>query len=428
MDKSSWKIGTQAVQGEYWPENAKSRVVPLEMSTTYRYDTCEELASVFDLEQDTCMYTRLSNPTTDIFEKKIALMEGGVGALATASGMAAVSIAVLNICKKGDSILVSNTIYGGSYTLFTTTFKDLGIEAIMFDPDIPEEEMLSLAKPNTRLVYGETLGNPLANVIDFEKFSNVAKRLDVPLMIDNTFATPVLCKPFEHGANIVIHSTSKYLDGHAVALGGIIVDGGNFNWNNGKFPELVEPDESYHGVSYVNKFGQSAFIVKARAQLMRNFGMTPSPFNTWITNLGCETLHLRMKKHSENALKIAQYLHDNEMCAWVKYPGLEDSQYYGLVKKYLPLGASGVMTFGVKGGRDASRKFINSLQMVALVTHVADSRTCVLQPASTTHRQLSDAELVACGISPDMIRLSVGIEEAEDIIADFEQAFAKCRQ
>ncbi len=427
MDKQNWELGTQAVQGEYWPDNAKARVVPLEMSTTYRYDTCEELAKVFDLEQDTNMYTRISNPTTDILERKISLMEGGVGALATSSGMAAVSIALLNICKKGDSILVSNTIYGGSYTLFTTTFKDIGIEAIVFNPDISEEEILGLAKPNTKLIYGETIGNPLANVIDFEKFSNVAKKLDIPFIVDNTFATPFLCRPFDFGANIIIHSTSKYIDGHAVALGGIIVDGGNFNWDNGKFPELVEPDESYHGVSYVKQFGKSAFISKARVQIMRNFGMTPSPFNSWLINLGCETLHLRMRKHSDNALKIARYLRDSNMCEWVKYPGLEENQYYTLAQKYLPNGCSGVMTFGVKGGRDSARKFINSLKMVALVTHVADSRTCVLQPASTTHRQLSDDELVACGISPDMIRLSVGIEEPEDIIADFEQAFEKCR-
>ena len=427
MDKNKWKIGTQAVQGEYWPENAKARVVPITMSTTYRYDTCEELARVFDLEQDTDMYTRLSNPTTDMLEKKVSLMEGGVGALATSSGMAAITLAVINMCKKGDSILAANNIYGGAYTVFTTTFKDLGIEAIMFDPDISEEEMLALAKPNTKLVYGESISNPLAKVLDFEKFSNVAKKLNVPLMVDNTFATPALCKPFELGANIVVHSTSKYMDGHAVALGGIIVDGGNFNWDNGKFPDYGEPDESYHGVSYVKNFGEKAYITKARVQMMRNFGMTPSPFNSWIINLGCETLHLRMRKHSDNALKIAKYLEANDMCAWVKYPGLESSQYYGLAQKYLPNGCSGVMTFGVKGGRDASRKFINSLKMVALVTHVADSRTCVLQPASTTHRQLSDQELIDCGISPEMIRLSVGIEEPDDIIADFEQAFENCK-
>lgn len=427
MDKNNWKIGTQAVQGVYWPENAKARVVPITMSTTYRYDNCEELARVFDLEQDTDMYTRLSNPTTDILEKKIALMEGGVGALATSSGMAAITLAVLNMCKKGDSILAANNIYGGAYTVFTTTFKDLGIEAIMFDPDISEEEMLALAKDNTKLVYGESISNPLAKVLDFGKFSRVAQKLGVPLMIDNTFTTPALCKPFELGANIVVHSTSKYLDGHAVALGGIIVDGGNFNWDNGKFPDFVEPDESYHGVSYFKNFGETAYITKARVQMMRNFGMTPSPFNSWLINLGCETLHLRMRKHSDNALKIAKYLEAHDMCAWVKYPGLESSQYHGLAEKYLPNGCSGVMTFGVKGGRDASRKFINSLKMVALVTHVADSRTCVLQPASTTHRQLSDQELIDCGISPEMIRLSIGIEEPEDIIADFEQAFENCK-
>jgi O-acetylhomoserine (thiol)-lyase len=427
MDKNQWSIETMAVQGEYWPENAKARVMPIEMSTTFRYNTCEELASVFDLEQDTPMYTRLANPTTDVFEKKMALMEGGVGALATSSGMAAVTLAVMNVCKQGDSILASNTIYGGSYTVFTTTFKDMGIEAIMFDPDIPEDEILALAKPNTKLIYGETLGNPLANVLDFDKFKSVADKLGIPFFVDNTFATPYLCRPFEFGANVVIHSTSKYLDGHAVALGGVVVDGGNFNWDNGKFPQMVEPDESYHGLSYSKNFGKAAFITKARVQLMRNFGMTPSPFNTWLTNLGCESLHVRMQRHCENALKIAQFLENSDMCAWVEYPGLKSSKYYELGQKYLPKGQSGVMTFGVKGGRDASRKFINALKMVALVTHVADTRTCVLQPASTTHRQLSDEELIKCGISPDMIRLSVGIENADDIIADFKQAFEKCK-
>lgn len=422
-----WSIETQAVQGAYWPGNAEARVLPIYQSTTYRYDTCEELASVFDLEQDTCMYTRLANPTTDAFEKKIAEMEGGVGAMATASGMAATTLAVLNICKAGDSILASSTIYGGSFTVFTTTFKSLGIEAIMFDPDLPEEEILALAKENTKLIFGETIGNPLVNVIDFEKFSSIAKKLGIPFFVDNTFGTPCLCKPLSLGANIVLHSTSKYIDGHATALGGIIVDGGNFNWDNGKFPMLVEPDESYHGISYVKKFGQAAFITKARAQLMRNFGMTPSPFNSFLSNMGAETLHLRMERHSENALKLATYLKNHSMAAWVKYPGLEGDKYYPLAKKYLQKGASGVLTFGVTGGRDAGRKFINSLKMVALVTHVADVRTCVLQPASTTHRQLSDEELIACGVSPDMIRVSVGVENIDDIIADFEQAFAKCK-
>lgn len=421
--KNNWKIETQAVQGAYEAGNAETRVLPLYQSTTYRYDTCEELASVFDLEQDTPMYTRLANPTTDAFEKKIAMMEGGVGALATSSGMAATSIAVLNILKSGDHILAASTIYGGSFTLFTTTFKDLGIEVTMFDPDIEKDEIIKLAKPNTKLIFGETIGNPLVNILDFEKFAAVAKELDIPFMVDNTFATPVLCKPLELGANIVIHSTSKYIDGHASCLGGIIVDGGNFNWDNGKFPCLVEPDESYHGVSYVKNFGASAFIVKARANVMRNMGMTPSPFNSYLTNLGCETLHLRMERHCENAMKMAEYLKNHEMCSWVKYPGLEDDKYHNLAKKYLHKGVSGVLTFGVKGGRDAGRKFINALKMVALVTHVSDVRSCVLQPASTTHRQLSDEELISCGVSPDMIRFSVGIENIDDIIADFEQAF-----
>lgn len=423
----NWKLETQAVQGGYWPENAQARVLPLYQSTTYRYDTCEELAKVFDLEQNTFMYTRLANPTTDAFEKKIAAMEGGVGAIAAASGMAATVLTILNLCKKGDSFLASSTIYGGSYTLFTTTFADLGIEAILFDPDAPEDNILALAKENTKAVFGETIGNPLVNVIDFSKLSSVAKKLDVPFIVDNTFGTPALCRPLTLGANIVLHSTSKYLDGHAQALGGVIVDGGNFNWDNGKFPGLTEPDESYHGVSYVKNFGAAAFITKARANLMRNMGMTPSPFNSYLTNLGMETLHLRMERHSENALKLAGYLKEHKMAAWVNYPGLEENVYYPLAKRYLPKGASGVLTFGVAGGRDAGRKFINALKMVALVTHVADVRTCVLQPASTTHRQLSDEALLACGVSPDMIRVSVGIEHIDDIIADFEQAFAACK-
>ena len=425
--KENWGIETQAVQGTYWPDNAEPRVLPLVQSTTYRYDTCEELAKVFDLEQESHMYTRLSNPTTDAFEKKIALMEGGVGALATASGMSATVLAFLNIAQAGDGILASSTIYGGSFTLFATTFKNLGIEVTLFNPELSAEEIIALGKPNTKAIFGETIGNPLVNVIDFEKFSKVSKALDIPFIVDNTFATAALCKPLELGAHIVIYSTSKYIDGHASVLGGIVVDGGNFNWDNGKFPGLVEPDESYHGVSYTNRFGASAYIVKARVQLMRNMGMTPAPFNSYLMNLGSETLHLRMERHSENALKMATYLKNHEMCEWVKYPGLEGDEYYELTKKYLPKGASGVLTFGVKGGRDAARKFINALKLVALVTHVADVRSCVLQPASTTHRQLSDEELIACGVSPDMIRFSVGIENADDLIADFEQAFAQCK-
>ncbi|MEA5084160.1 MAG: O-acetylhomoserine aminocarboxypropyltransferase/cysteine synthase family protein [Lachnospiraceae bacterium] len=425
--KENWGIETQAVQGTYWPENAEPRVLPLIQSTTYRYDTCEELAKVFDLEQESHMYTRLSNPTTDAFEKKIALMEGGVGALATSSGMSATVLAFLNIAQAGDGILASSTIYGGSFTLFATTFKNLGIEVILFNPELSAEEIIALGKPNTKAIFGETIGNPLVNVIDFEKFSKVSKALDIPFIVDNTFATAALCKPLKLGAHIVIYSTSKYIDGHASVLGGIVVDGGNFNWDNGKFPGLVEPDESYHGVSYINRFGTSAYIVKARVQLMRNMGMTPAPFNSYLMNLGSETLHLRMERHSENALKMATYLKNHEMCQWVKYPGLEGDEYYALAQKYLHKGASGVLTFGVKGGRDAARKFINALKLVALVTHVADVRSCVLQPASTTHRQLSDEELIACGVSPDMIRFSVGIESADDLIADFEQAFAQCK-
>jgi len=355
------------------------------------------------------------------------MMEGGVGAMATASGMAATAITIMNIAKKGDSILAAATIYGGSVTLFSTTFPDLGIDVIFFDPDAPAEEIIALARPDTKAIFGETIGNPAINVLDFDKFKYISETLDIPFIVDNTFATPILCKPLELGAHIVVYSTSKYIDGHATALGGMIIDGGNFNWDNGKFPGLSEPDESYHGVVYTKDFGAAAFITKARANLMRNFGMTPSPFNSYITNLGMETLHLRMERHCENAQKMAEYLKAHDMCAWISYPGLEDDKYYEIAKKYLPKGASGVMSFGVKGGRAASKKFIDSLQLVSLVTHVADVRSCVLQPASTTHRQLSDEELIACGVSPDMIRFSVGIENVDDIIADFEQAFDKCR-
>ena len=423
MENNNWSVETMAVQSGYRPKNTEPRVLPIVQNTTYRYDSCDELGKVFDLEQSTYMYTRLGNPTTGALEEKIASMEGGVGALATASGMAATTLAIMNIAKQGDSILSSATIYGGSFTLFCTTFKDMGIEVIMFDPDMSKDEIVKLAKPNTKAIFAETIANPMVNVIDFEKISQAAKEIDVPLIIDNTFATPYLCNPLKLGANIVVHSTSKYIDGHAISLGGIIVDGGNFNWDNGKFPQLVEPDESYHGLSYVKAFGNQAYIVRARANLMRNIGVTPSPFNSFLTNMGCETLHLRMERHSSNALKLAQYLENHEMAAWVNYPGLESSKYYELTKKYLPKGASGVLSFGVKGGREAGKIFIDSLKMVALVTHVADARSCVLQPASTTHRQLSDEELIKCGVSPDMIRVSVGIENIDDIIADFEQAF-----
>ena len=423
-----WKIETRAVQSGYRPENGGARVLPIFQSTTFKYDTCEELARIFDLDQNSFMYTRLGNPTTGYFEEKIAAMEGGVGALAASSGMAAILITILNICKTGDSILSAGTIYGGSLTLFGTTLKDLGIEVVLFDPDLPLSEILALAKDNTKAIFGETIGNPLVNVLDFEKFAEAARTLGVPFIVDSTFATPVLCRPFEHGADIVIHSTSKYLDGHAQALGGVIVDSGKFNWANGKFPGFTTPDESYHGIRFYEKFGEQAFLIKARAQVMRNIGATPSPFNSYLTNLGCETLHLRMERHSENALKLAEHLKNHPMAAWVNYPGLPGDKYYDLAKKYLPRGASGVLAFGVKGGRQASAKFIDSLRMVTLVTHVSDVRTCVLQPASTTHRQLSDRELLEYGVAPDMIRVSVGIENIDDIIADFEQAFAAVKR
>ncbi|MBQ2680275.1 MAG: O-acetylhomoserine aminocarboxypropyltransferase/cysteine synthase [Firmicutes bacterium] len=416
-------IETLAVQAGYTPENGGPRVLPLYQSTTFKYDTCAELAEIFDLDANKYMYTRLANPTNDAFENKIAAMEGGVGAMATSSGMAAFLITVLNIMKTGDSLLAASTIYGGTFTLCSTTLKDLGIEVIFFDPDDTEENILALAKDNTKAIFGETIGNPAVNVLDFDKFASIAKKLDIPFIVDNTFATPVLCRPLELGADIVIHSTTKYIDGHASCVGGIIVDKGTFNWKNGKFPGFTEPDESYHGLVFSEKFGEFGFLMKARYQVMRNIGSTPSPFNSYLANLGAETMHLRMERHCENALKIAEYLKNHPMAEDVHYPGLPGDKYYELAQKYLPKGASGVITFGVKGGREASSTFIDNLKLAALVTHVADTRTCVLQPASTTHRQLSDEELISAGVSPQLIRLSVGIENYEDIIADFEQAF-----
>lgn len=417
------KIETSCVQAGYTPKNGEARVLPIYQSTTFKYDTCDHMGKLFDLEADGYFYTRLANPTVGAVEAKIAALEGGIGAMMTSSGQAAALITIMTVCSEGDHIVCSSKVYGGTFNLLEVTLRRFGIDVTFVDPDADCETISAAFTEKTKLLIGETISNPALNVLDIEKFAKIAHAHNVPLVVDNTFATPVLCRPFKFGADIVIHSTSKYLDGHAVSLGGIIVDSGNFDWaKSGKFPEFTTPDDSYHGIIYTEKFGNSAFIVKARVQLMRDLGSAPSPQNAFLLNLGCETLHLRMKAHSDNALKVAEYLAQSDKVAWVNYPGLKDSKYNSLAEKYLPNGASGVISFGVKGGRDAAIKAMDSMKLVAIVTHVADARTCALHPASTTHRQLNDEQLTACGIGADLIRLSIGIENADDIIEDIEQA------
>lgn len=417
------KIETKCIQEGYKPKNGEPRVLPIYQSTTYKYDSSEYMGKLFDLEEEGYFYTRLANPTCGFVEQKIASLEGGVGAMMTSSGQAATLMAVMTIAKAGDHIVCSSAVYGGTFNLLGVTLEKFGIDVTFVDPDLSYEELSKSIKDNTKAILGETIANPALIVLDIEKFAKLAHDNKIPLIVDNTFATPILCRPIEFGADIVIHSTSKYLDGHAVALGGIIVDSGNFDWAaSGKFPEFTVPDDSYHGVIYTEKFGKMAFIVKARAQLMRDLGAAPSPQNAFLLNLGTETLHLRMPCHSSNALKIAQFLENDDRVAWVNYPGLKSSKYKPLVDKYLPNGASGVISFGVKGGRDASSKVLDSLELTAIVTHVADARTCALHPASATHRQMTDEQLVECGVSPDLIRLSVGIENVDDIIADLDKA------
>lgn len=417
------KIETKCIQEGYKPQNGEPRVLPIYQSTTFKYDSSEFMGKLFDLEEDGFFYTRLANPTVACVEEKIASLEGGVGAMMTSSGQAATLMAVMTIAKAGDHVVCSAAVYGGTFNLLEVTLKKFGIDVTFVNPDDDYDTIAKAFRPNTKAVLGETIANPALNVLDIEKFALLAHDHKVPLIVDNTFATPILCRPFEHGADIVTHSTSKYMDGHAVSLGGVIVDSGNFDWvSSGKFPEFTVPDESYHGVIYTEKFGKAAFIVKARAQLMRDLGSTPSPQNAFLLNLGLETLHLRIIRHSENAKKVAEFLENDSRVAWVNYPGLASSKYKPLVDKYLPLGASGVISFGVKGGREAATKFLDALKLAAIVTHVADARTCALHPASTTHRQMSDEQLMEGGISADLIRLSVGIENAEDIIADVDQA------
>jgi O-acetylhomoserine (thiol)-lyase len=424
---SNYHIETKCVQAGYQPKNGEPRVLPIAQSTTYKYDSSETVGKLFDLEEEGFFYTRLANPTVDAVEKKIAALEGGIGAMCTSSGQAANMIAVLNICGAGDHFISTSTIYGGTLNLFGVTMKRMGIEVTFVDPDASLEELQKEVRENTKLVFAETISNPALVVADIEKFTTLAHNNKIPFIIDNTFATPVNCRPFEYGADIVTHSTSKYLDGHAVSLGGVIVDSGNFDWDNGKFPGLSTPDESYHGMVYTRDCGKAAYLTKARVQLMRDMGSTPSPNNAFLLNLGMETLHLRMERHCSNAQKVAEYLEKNDQISWVNYPGLKSNKYYDLAEKYFPNGSCGVISFGVKGGRDAAIKFMDSLKLAAIVVHVADVRTSVLHPASTTHRQLTDQQLVECGITPDLIRMSIGIENAEDIIADIEQGLASLK-
>lgn len=418
----NYHINTKCIQEGYEPKNGESRVLPIYQSTTYKYDSSEHVGKLFDLEEEGFFYTRLANPTVDCVERKIAALEGGIGAMCTSSGQAASLIAILNICGSGDHMISSAAIYGGTTNLFAVTLKKLGVEVTFVDPEASEEELQKAFKENTKLIFAETLANPALVVTDIEKFATVAHKNGVPLIIDNTFATPINCRPFEFGADIVVHSTSKYMDGHAVALGGVIVDSGNFDWDNGKFPGLSTPDESYHGMIYTKACGRSAYIVKARVQLMRDLGSSPSPNSAFLLNLGLETLHLRMERHCSNALTVAKWLEANDKIAWVNYPGLKSNKYYNLAQKYMPNGTCGVISFGVKGGREAAVKLMDNLKLAAIVVHVADARTSVLHPASTTHRQLTDEQLVSAGVAPDLIRMSIGIEYVEDIITDIEQA------
>lgn len=421
---SNYHIDTKCVQSGYKPGNGEARVLPIYQSTTFKYDSAEHVGKLFDLQAEGFFYTRLANPTVDCVEKKIADLEGGIAAMCTSSGQSALLTAVLNLCGEGDHIVSSIAIYGGTINLFNVTLKRMGIDCTFVDIDAPLEELQKAIRENTKLVFAETIANPALVVADLEKLAKLAHDNDIPLIIDNTFATPINCRPIEYGADIVVHSTSKYMDGHAVALGGAIVDSGNFNWDNGKFPGLSTPDESYHGMVYTRDCGRAAYITKARVQLMRDMGMAPSPTNAFLLNLGLETLHLRMERHCSNALAIARYLEQNDKISWVNYPGLESNKYYGLAQKYLPKGTCGVISFGIKGGREAAVRFIDSLKLCALVVHVADARTSVLHPASTTHRQLTDQQLVDCGITPEMVRMSVGIENEDDLIKDIEQALA----
>ena len=421
---NNYKIETKCIQSGWQPTKGEPRVLPIYQSTTFKYDTSEQMGRLFDLEDSGYFYTRLQNPTNDAVAQKITELEGGVAGMLTSSGQAANYYAVFNICEAGDHIVSASTIYGGTFNLYGTTMKKMGVDCTFVDPDASYEELEKAFQPNTKCVFAETISNPSLVVLDIEKFAKLAHAHGVPLIVDNTFATPINCRPFEWGADIVTHSTTKYMDGHAMCVGGAIVDSGNFDWeaHADKFPGLTQPDESYHGIIYTQKFGKGAYITKATSQLMRDLGSIQSPQNAFLLNVGLETLHFRVPRHCENALKVAQYLKNHKKVAWVRYAGLEDDPYYELAQKYLPNGTCGVLSFGLKGGRDVSVGFMDKLKLAAIVTHVADARTCVLHPASHTHRQMNEQELIEAGVQPDLIRFSVGIENAEDIIADLEQA------
>ncbi len=418
------KKETICIQSGWKPKNGEPRVLPIYQSTTYKYETSEQMGRLFDLEEEGYFYTRLQNPTNDFVAQKICELEGGVAAMLTSSGQAANYYAVFNICECGDHVVMSSTVYGGTFNLLTVTMKKMGIECTVVDPDASEEELAKAFRPNTKCVLAETIANPALVVLDIEKFARLAHSHQVPLIVDNTFATPINCNPFEWGADIVTHSTTKYMDGHAMAVGGAIVDSGNFNWTDypDKFPGLCTPDESYHGVTYTEKFGKKAYITKATVQLMRDLGSIQAPQNAFLLNVGLETLPLRMERHCYNAQKVAEFLESNENVAWVNYPGLKSNKYYELAQKYMPKGTCGVISFGLKGGRQAASDMMDKLKLAAIVTHVADARTCVLHPASHTHRQMNDEQLKEAGVAPDLIRLSVGIEHVDDIIADLKQA------
>lgn len=415
---------TTCIQGGWQPKNGEPRILPIYQSTTFKYSTSEQMGRLFDLEENGYFYTRLANPTNDAVADKIRELEGGAAAMLTSSGQAANFYAVFNICGAGDHLVCSATVYGGTSNLFVVTMKKMGVDVTLVDPDAPEEEIEKAIRPNTKCIFGESIANPALVVLDLEKFARIAHRNGIPFIVDNTFATPINCRPFEWGADIVTHSTTKYMDGHAMTVGGCIVDSGNFDWeaHADKFPGLTTPDESYHGIIYTKKFGKAAYITKATAQVMRDLGSIPSPQNSFLLNIGLETLHLRVPRHCENAQKVAEYLQSREDVAWVNYPGLENDKYHALAQKYMPNGTCGVISFGLKGGRQAAGEFMDKLKLAAIVTHVADARTCVLHPASHTHRQLSDEQLKEAGVDPSLIRLSVGIENADDIIEDIRLA------
>ncbi len=425
MSEQKFHLETLAVQAGYTPGNGDPRICPIVQSTTYKYDDAQSVADLFDMKTEGFFYTRLANPTVDALEKKIAALEGGVSCVCTTCGQAANSNAILNLASVGDHVVACSSLYGGTVALFTNTLKKSGIEFSFVRPEVSEADLQAAIRPNTKAIFAEVLCNPSVVVLDIEKFARVAHANGLPLIVDNTFPTPMLCRPFEWGADIVTHSTSKYMDGHASSLGGAIIEKGGFDWANGKFPEFTNPDESYHGLIYTKNFPQCPYSAKMRAQWIRDLGNPQMPFNAFITMLGLETLHLRMERHSQNALALAKFLENHPKVAWVNYPGLESSPDHKLAQKYLPNGCSGVMCFGVKGGKAAGERLMNNLKLAAIVVHVADVRTCVLHPASMTHRQLSEAELEAAGVSPDLIRLSVGIENIDDLCADFDQALQK---